>query len=70
MCAIKVLSGVNGFYREFSTKHKYIDTWLASGIGLKNEAHQCYKELGYEITVLINATKFLHHTTVLSLKFP
>ncbi|YCI77429.1 hypothetical protein M1D47_01865 [Bacillus sp. R1-10] len=38
------------FAENLANKHKYIDTWLASGIGLKNEAHQCNKELGYEIT--------------------
>nr|WP_170974076.1 hypothetical protein [Peribacillus simplex] len=38
------------FAENLANKHKYVNTWLASGIGLENEAHQFYKELGYEIT--------------------
>jgi len=38
------------FVENSANKHKCVDTWLASGIGRKDEAHQFDKELGYEIT--------------------
>ena len=38
------------FAGELANKHKCIGTWLVSGMGRKDEAHQFYKELGYEIT--------------------
>ncbi|MFJ7941956.1 GNAT family N-acetyltransferase [Peribacillus sp. NPDC096622] len=38
------------FVENSANKHKCVGTWLASGIGRKDEAHQFDKELGYEIT--------------------
>ncbi|WP_430038822.1 hypothetical protein [Peribacillus simplex] len=47
-----VVQSLMEFAENLANKHKYVDTWLASDIGRKDEAHQFYKELGYLITKL------------------